>query len=229
MNYLKKTYLFLNEIKLSLYKFKIVQKFVGEFPKKEVYFPEYVKNKSDAKIFFFKNKGFLIKKPNTIEKKTNIQFPSNYVVPDKKVFVGLIKNGRIVSKNANILTEGNIDINEDISKLAESMDSYENYLILPKIKRVNARVLTISNSENYFHWMFEILPRINFINKAKLKTDFYLLPNDKSFQKDSIKALKISKNKIIGLNKKLILVQMKFYFLRCLFIQEIQHMKCANF
>ncbi len=201
MNYLKNIYLFLNELKLFFYKFEIIQRFVGEFPKKEVYFPEYAK-KNNSRIFFLENKGIVIKKPKTIEKEIHKNFPERYIVPNKQVFVGLIKNVRIISKNANIITENNIDINKDVSPLAASMTSYKNYLVLPKIKIIDSRVLIISNSENYFHWMFEILPRLYFIKKTSLKTDYYLFSKNKKFQKDSLKALKIKQNKIIDLNEK---------------------------
>ncbi len=201
MNNLKEIYLFFNNLKLELYKVNYIQKFVGNFPNKKRFFPEYA-NKTNSKIFFLENKGGIIKKPSTSEKKIHEKFPKKYKVPNKQVFVGLIKNARILSKNANIITEDKIDINEDISSLSESMTSYENYLVLPKIKTIDSRVLTISNSENYFHWMFEILPRLHFIKKTGLKTDYYLLPSNKQFQKDSIKALKIPEKKIINLNEK---------------------------
>jgi tellurite resistance-related uncharacterized protein len=200
LNYLKEIYLFFNNLKLRLYKIKYIQKVVGEFPTKKMFFLNYAKQ-NNSKIFFLINKGFLIKKPKIIEKEVYEKFPKTYVLPDKKVFVGLIKKARIISKNANIITEDNIDINEDVSSLAASMNSYQNYFVLPKIQEINSRILTISNSENYFHWMFEILPRLHFIKKTGLKTDLYLLPKNKQFQKDSIKALKIQKKKIIDLNE----------------------------
>ncbi|MDD3084039.1 MAG: hypothetical protein PHP82_03380 [Candidatus ainarchaeum sp.] len=201
MNNLKKIYLFFNNLKLEFYKINFFQNFVGDFPSKKVFFPDYVKN-NKSKIFFLKNNGFLRIKPKKVEKSIHKNFSSQYLLKDKNVFVGLIKNARIISKNANIITEDNIDVNKDVSVLSSSMNSYENYFILPKIETINSRVLTISNSENYFHWMFEILPRLYFIKKTGLKTDYYLFPKNKQFQRDSIKALKIPKNKIIDLNEK---------------------------
>jgi tellurite resistance-related uncharacterized protein len=201
LNYVKKIYLILTKLKLEIYKISYIQMFVGKFPTKKMFFPDYA-IQNDSKIFFLTNKGLLRKKPKTDKKKIQKFFLNQHILKDKRIFVGLIKNARIISKNANIITEDNYDINEDFSSLGESMNSFENYLILPKLKEINSRVLNISNSENYFHWMFEILPRIYYIKNTGLKTNLYLLPKNKQFQKDSIKALNIPKNKIIDLNEK---------------------------
>lgn len=199
MNYLKEIYLFFNNIKLEFYKNKLIQKFVGDFPEKEVYFPKYAKE-TNEKIFFFNNKGFTRNKflvKNNIDK----TYLTGEKLKDKKVFVGLIKNARILSKNANIVTEDNIGVNEDVAGLEKTMTSYKNYIKLLKINQIDSRILTMSDSYNYYHYMFEILPRINYIKKTGLKPEYYLLARDKKFKKDAIKALKIPKNKIINLNK----------------------------
>jgi tellurite resistance-related uncharacterized protein len=195
------TYLFFNSLKLIFYKNKIIQKFVGEFPKKEAYFPSYAKE-NNSKILFFINKGFFRNKPKTIEDTIDSNFSIQYKLKNKKVFVGLIKNARIISKNANVITYDNLGVNEDVSALEKTMTSYKNHLTLPKLKKINSRVLAMSDSYNYFHYMFEILPRLNYIKKSGLKTDYYLLSKDKKFKKDAIKALNISENKIIDLNEK---------------------------
>ena len=72
-------------------------------------------------------------------------------------------------------------------------------------KKINGVVLSLltggGGNENYWHWLFDVLPRIKITNEI-LKTkeiDFFLVPNDnKNFQTESLQCLDIEKKKILS-------------------------------
>ena len=56
-------------------------------------------------------------------------------------------------------------------------------------------------NENYFHWMYDVLPRFALCEKTSdlNKVDFFLLPDTiKKFQQESLDILNISKEKLIS-------------------------------
>ena len=78
----------------------------------------------------------------------------------------------------------------------------------PRLKKkikgsVLCMVQGISAEINYFHWMFDILPRIKLIKKIiNLKNiDYFYFPELKKWQKDTLSIFKIPKNKFINSKK----------------------------
>ena len=132
------------------YKNKFVQMFVGEFPTKTDFFPNWVKRNKTAKIVWIKNRGFLRKKPKTIEKKIHPNFLLQFKLKDKDCFVGVINGARVVSKSVNIVTADNCLIDELISSQGTGFSNIANYLTLPKIKDINSKIGVVSNSKITF-------------------------------------------------------------------------------
>ncbi len=74
------------------------------------------------------------------------------------------------------------------------------------LKKINGNVLCLAqgaSGNNYFHWMFDILPKIKIVQSGYgLKTiDYFYMPKLKNFQKTIFKILKIKKVKFIDSNK----------------------------
>ena len=73
----------------------------------------------------------------------------------------------------------------------------------PRIKKeIKGTVLSLlsggAGNNNYFHWMFDVLPRIGICEKVldTSKIDYFLLPNlEKKFQSETLDILGIPKNK----------------------------------
>jgi len=72
------------------------------------------------------------------------------------------------------------------------------------LKKINGNVLSLltggAGKTNYWHWIFDVLPRIGILEKSnvKIKPDYYLLPSlSKKYQKQSFKELKISASSLI--------------------------------
>ena len=71
-----------------------------------------------------------------------------------------------------------------------------------RIKKLKGKVLSLltggAGNDNYFHWMFDVLPRIGIINEGLniSEIDYFLLPSiDKKFQKETLDLLKIPEKK----------------------------------
>jgi capsular polysaccharide biosynthesis protein len=62
----------------------------------------------------------------------------------------------------------------------------------------NVAVLTASTQSFYFHWLFDVLPRINMLSNFKEKADFIFIQNKYRFQKETLKLLGTSRNRIIS-------------------------------
>ena len=79
----------------------------------------------------------------------------------------------------------------------------------PRIKKkINGNVLSLltggAGNSNYWHWMFDVLPRIELINKILNynKIDNFLVPSvNKKFQLESLELLDIDRKKILPSNK----------------------------
>lgn len=70
----------------------------------------------------------------------------------------------------------------------------------PKPRRLAGRVLVLNKgaSHNYFHWITEVLPRVELAKRANLlEADFYLVDCYKPFQKQTLAKLGIPSEKII--------------------------------
>lgn len=60
-------------------------------------------------------------------------------------------------------------------------------------------ILTFAGGTNYYHWMFDVLPRFDLLRKSKLKIDKYIVNNNGpvQYQYDTLKAIGLTGDKII--------------------------------
>jgi len=72
-------------------------------------------------------------------------------------------------------------------------------------KKVDGNVLSLltggGGNENYWHWLFDVLPRIKIVSEVYniSEIDFFLVPNDnKNFQIESLQSLGINKEKVLS-------------------------------
>ncbi len=67
------------------------------------------------------------------------------------------------------------------------------FSLFPTIKEFHCEVavLTASNHQIYWHWLFEVLPRLGMIEKAGGKPERYYLQNSYRFQRESLEFLRV--------------------------------------
>lgn len=73
---------------------------------------------------------------------------------------------------------------------------------LRKLKGTTLSLLTGGGgNSNYWHWIYDVLPRLKICDEAKSikDIDYFILPSlEKNFQKETLQALGISKNKLLS-------------------------------
>ena len=148
--------------------------------------------------------------------KKNVKNSKIIKINSKKYYVAKVKNGRIYTdylENVSIIDENNILVNDVSYQQIDGavFPAKLNSALVkgtPRLKKkikgsVLCMVQGISAEINYFHWMFDILPRIKLIkNIIDLKDiDYFYFPELKKWQKDTLSIFKIPKNKFINSKK----------------------------
>ena len=122
-----------------------------------------------------------------------------------------IPNGRIYSTTVhdtafildkNLIEETSFQYRYDKNDRIFNAESKENIVFkngTPNfLKKINGSVFSLlcggAGKNNYWHWIFDVLPRIGIFEKSnlKIKPNYYLLPSlSKKYQKESLIGLKI--------------------------------------
>jgi len=130
---------------------------------------------------------------------------------NKKYFTYEIENGRIFTDNVQHVAS----ISKNILHGPSSFQHADNKIISPKLnivlkkgtpkirKKYNGTILSLiqgASTENYFHWLMDILPKIKICseNYSLDKINYFYLPNLTNSQTESLKYLGIKKNRIIN-------------------------------
>jgi hypothetical protein len=140
--------------------------------------------------------------------KSNINFlPWRFEIYRKRLinrgFVVVFKNSRVFSSKGQIITEEKILIS-DLSRLfgvpKQRLKLGYSNLVNTKKNENKVAVLTTAGSNTYYHWLFDILPRIQLLKKASIfeELDFFVLPKlIHDFQKSSLAFFNIPNSKIL--------------------------------
>jgi len=130
-----------------------------------------------------------------------------YKVKNARLYTDRINDTAIIKEN-NIIKGPSFQYRE-INKKIKNTDVENNIVFTkgtPRIKkRIKGKVLSLltggGGNENYWHWIYDVLPRIGiFQNIKKIEDiDFFLVPdNRRKFQKESLEILGISEKKQIS-------------------------------
>ena len=149
--------------------------------------------------------------PNTIHKKIHPHFLrySKYHIPNS--FVLLLNKGISTNKGINLTKNGAmIPIVLDRSYHDRSkrkhvprklwVKSHHNFF--PQINYdFSVATLIMNYSHSYFHWLFDVLPKIHLIEKMGLTADKIYVKAKTKTQKESLKLLNYGEEKIINASK----------------------------
>lgn len=58
-------------------------------------------------------------------------------------------------------------------------------------------VVSSTAHQRYFHWMYDVLPRLDLLWRSKIKIDRYVINTDKPFQRETLETLNIDPAQII--------------------------------
>ena len=148
----------------------------------------------------------------TIErvKDKNLKDPDNlsystYKIKNGRIFTDFVENVAIISNNKIIDKISYQQINGDLKDANHNSVLYKGTPYLKK--KIKGRVLSLtqgaSGHKNYFHWLYDILPKINicFKNYELKEIDYFYMSKLEEFQKSTLHILGYSNFKIIDSNK----------------------------
>ena len=129
-----------------------------------------------------------------------------YIVKKARLYTDTI-NDTAVIHSQKVIKEPSFQIRNTIFSTVEKNIVFEKGT--PRFqKKLNGRVVSLlsggAGNYNYWHWLFDILPRIKIVaNKLKLnEIDYFLLPdNTRKFQKETLSLLNIPENKQLSSQK----------------------------
>ncbi len=136
----------------------------------------------------------------------NVKFEKNIVY---KIFI--VKNSRLYTDRINdtAIIHNNHIVDGPSFQLRQSVDVDSSFNIVfskgtPRVKKKIDGVLFSlltggGGNSNYWHWLFDVLPRLNILNQFKdiaEEIDYYLFPSlDRKFQKETLDIMNIPLNK----------------------------------
>lgn len=128
---------------------------------------------------------------------------SGRLIPEASVT--RFKNARIYGSSAAIITEEDIllaDLSREFGNRGRHSLMDRISISPPRILHQNIAVIATAGSDTYYHWMFDILPRIHLIQQSDLfsKIDLFALPQIKhKFQTETLAYSGIEREHILEL------------------------------
>lgn len=125
-----------------------------------------------------------------------------------ETFVAEIKDAKIFGKFGYISLERNNPL--FIRELIWPWDDSEkeilriNFSSLPPFQKTKSRIAVLAQkgASNYYHWMTEVLPKMQLLKESKVDFDLVYVPYWAPFQKESLDQSGISEDKVIFANDK---------------------------
>ncbi|WP_445637549.1 Glycosyltransferase family 61 protein [Nostoc sp. DSM 114161] len=179
---------------------------------KDYYLFNLKENNKESQVNFisiYSQKSIHRKLPKTIKSGVHWKFEIECTHEYPETFVAVIPQGRVWGHNGTVITpddkllgDVSLEIGTDISEHS-ILKSWR----LPNINYVDGTVAVLSaaGGEGYFHWMFDVLPRIHLLQQAEIPfshIDKFLVNSlYLSFQKETLALLNIPEEKIIESRK----------------------------
>lgn len=144
--------------------------------------------------------------PKTIDNEVDSRFLRQTEVSCPEAFVLKLQNGISTSFGANLTNSGVLvkELSKEMPwRDIEKHRIFSSVRVFP-VKKYNNIVATFTNCRQgvtYFHWLFNILPKIHLVEKSGLKFDKLYIECQKSFQEETINLLGYKSNQTIDSSK----------------------------
>ncbi|QIP05528.1 glycosyltransferase family 61 protein [Bradyrhizobium symbiodeficiens] len=136
------------------------------------------------------------------------QHSDTMVPPDRFVpsfFVAVIPGARVLAENGAVISPDH-RLLADVSWAGDQAASQPwahpalRKFELPPIQHVGGRVAVINSIQaaNYYHWMFDVLPRLGLLQRSGLTADRFIVSATTGFQKDTLKLLGLSDDRLFS-------------------------------
>lgn len=131
---------------------------------------------------------------------------TSYKVPE--AFFVNIESARVYGSSGAVITPDDYlleDISHEISTRPERHSIFRNLLLKkPFLAKGTVASIATSDSNNYYHWIFDTLPRLHILNSILTldELDYLIIDNDNyAFKKETIELLGIPKRKLLKLTE----------------------------
>jgi capsular polysaccharide biosynthesis protein len=133
-----------------------------------------------------------------------VQLPTKYhiSVDGHAGFIARIPNGRVLQDYGIVVTPDH-RLAADVSPALGLPPDHHPVLLrmsLPAERTIRGVVAVVTSlaHQRYFHWMFDILPRIHNLRCASIEPDYFVLNTGLSYQRETINWLGVPHTKIIS-------------------------------
>lgn len=162
----------------------------------------------DYKICKVKKIKFISHKKISFNKKIFYNF---FTIPNCRLYTDTVNDAAFIYNN-NLLREPSYQYRIGRNDKIINGNIKKNFVLIngtPNIrKRVFGNIFSLLSGgaakNNYWHWLFDVLPKFGILEKSKIKTkiDFFLVPAlKKKFQFDTLESLNINFKKILDSEK----------------------------
>jgi len=175
-------------------------------PKQVVTLENWIKNTyktySSNYLAIYEEKIIIEKNPFSIYEDINWRFMAFNKRKQPAAYVMKFNNARVFDTKGFIITENDNVIIELSREFSQNKYTIFNRFSLGKLSKYNncVAVLTTAGANVYYHWLFDILPRIHLLKESGIfeKIRYFILPELKfDFQKQSLRLLNFPLEKII--------------------------------
>jgi len=125
--------------------------------------------------------------------------PYSCVIP--AAYVAVISNGRCVIGREEVYTHENGCVLEITSQKQNPGIGHPVATNASKVKGVVANLSLSGLENNYYHFCVEWMARFHLLQRSGIDVDYYIFPQELSFQKQYAELLKIDRQKIISLDE----------------------------
>ena len=133
-----------------------------------------------------------------------------FIVQNSRLYTDRVHDAAVVLDN-KIIDEASyqLRVKSGDATSARNNSNVKNNIVFKNgtprfLKKVKGNVVSLlsggGSNKNYFHWLYDVLPRIGILEKQNLlnQINFFLLPNTKEkFQKETLSLLNFSDEKIL--------------------------------
>ena len=104
------------------------------------------------------------------------------------------ENGVIISYDDKVF----MNLTSEWNKLTEKHEVFKSYIKKSQVRKECLATITSTHSINYFHWMFECLPRLKLFGNVIDEIDYLVVPyNLKRFHLETLNLLGFPENKLL--------------------------------
>jgi len=145
------------------------------------------------------------KQPIGLEKNVHWEFRKAYQFDSPKTFFALVPEGRCYSFSGSVIVPDDsllADVSVEFIPNLKCHSAF-NQLKFPQLKKIPEKVavLTATAGHNYYHFMFDVLPRIHLLHRAGVdisQIDYFLVNTyEQSYHREMLLILGIPERKVL--------------------------------